>query len=115
MKNLVAVIGLVISIHAFSTPFDSGIIRITTTEQADLMQFQLKMIDAENILVHVSGIEDEFGTLSLINSKGESIFFEFINNNQDNYYLNLANLTKGTYYVKLNANNEIRMKTLVVE
>ncbi|MDX1650847.1 MAG: T9SS type A sorting domain-containing protein [Brumimicrobium sp.] len=69
-----------------------------------------KMLD-----VKIYGVQDTLASVSLVDQRGSSSYYEFIKNNKSVYSIDLSGLQPGIYFVKLNTNNEIRMKMIVVE
>ena len=72
--------------------------------------------ELENQLhVYVKGDFDETASLSVITPRGKSVYYAFIKDYSKSYDIDLSNLSKGVYYVKLEFNGEIRLKTIVIK
>lgn len=85
------------------------------TESSEDVVFEMTSTLDEKLIVHIEGVDDEFASLSLIDRRGKSFTYEFLKLENQNYYFDLSKLEKGLYYVKLNFDGEIRMKTLIVK
>ena len=62
------------------------------------------------IEVSVSGNFDKYSSVSITNTRGTDLYFEFINNGSSRFSFDISNLEEGSYYVVLNSNDEVRMK-----
>gem|GEM_PF-1678969 len=67
------------------------------------------------VAVDLSGVTSEMASISLIDQKGESIYYHFVDGENEHVEIDLQNVKPGLYYVKLNLDSEIRMKLVVVD
>lgn len=65
--------------------------------------------------INLIGVHDSLASISLVNQRGGALYYEFIQDDKTDYSFDLSDVKPGMYYVKLNANNEIRMKMIIVE
>lgn len=77
--------------------------------------FDVESKNVNQVNINLSGVHDDLASISLVNQRGGAIYYEFIQDDKTDYSFDLSNVKPGMYYVKLNANNEIRMKMIVVE
>lgn len=116
MKKLTIIAAMLIGNIAMSySGVGEPIRNITVDSSKSEIQFE---VDAskENVLsVYVQGVEKSFTSLAIIDQRGKSIYYAYVKSNSETFQINLSELTPGKYYVKLNMDSEIRMKTLIVE
>jgi len=79
------------------------------------VQFNIERADVEFLDVWVEGVEGDFNSISLIDQRGKSIFYQFVQTHDNHFKIDLTNLSNGKYYVKLNMGSEIRMKAILIE
>lgn len=79
------------------------------------LTFNINTGKLNTVSVYLSHVKDSLASISLVNQRGSAIFYEFVKKNQNDYTFDLSNVNPGVYYVKLNANDEIRMKMIVVK
>lgn len=65
--------------------------------------------------VYVEGNFDKTASLSVVTNRGKSVFYSFIEDYSREFDIDLSNLDNGIYYVKLEFNGEIRLKTIVIK
>lgn len=116
MKKSIVLISFLVSSLSVSYGGEGDKIKVlakdTTSEK---LVFSVSSENVTSVDISLSGIEDSLASISLVNQRGSAIYYEFINMNKMNYSFDLSNVKPGMYYVKLNANNEIRMKLIIVE
>jgi hypothetical protein len=69
----------------------------------------------DQLHVFVKGNFDETASLSIVNNRGKSLYYDFIEDYSREFDIDLSNFDKGVYYVKLEFNGEIRLKTIVIK
>ncbi|RYM32948.1 T9SS type A sorting domain-containing protein [Brumimicrobium glaciale] len=79
------------------------------------IQFDIESNKSNVLTVLVKGVEENFTSIALIDQRGKSIYYAYVKTNSETFQIDLSELTPGKYYVKLNTDSEIRMKTLIVE
>ena len=79
------------------------------SERADIL-FEMNLDENSGILtVDVAGSFDQFSSVSVTSNRGSEYFFQFVKNEIDQLTFNLSELEKGSYFVVLNTNDEIRI------
>ena len=104
---------LALSTFTYSGEGDKKILVVAESNEDVIFEVSSKF--DKNLFIHVEGVQDEFASLSLIDRRGKSIIYKFLQKGTYDYELDLSSLEKGIYYVKLNFEGEIRMKTLVID
>ena len=112
MKTILMAMVLMISLVSFA---GSGSGRIIVSEDMSrMLHMSIQLTVSEDIEVNVEGVLEELGTVSLVNSNGETIYFEFLELGNSQILFETEKLKKGTYFVKIQANGEIRMKRVII-
>lgn len=116
MKKLMIIAAFFMANVAFT---NSGVgepekILLNDSSQSEV-QFNIESIHSNTLKVSVKGVQENFTSLSLIDQRGKTIFYQFVKTNNDSFEIDLADLLEGKYYVKLNMDNEIRMKIVMIE
>ena len=88
---------------------------ITIDSSKSDIQFDVDASNSNTLNVSVQGVEENFTSIALIDQRGKSIYYAYVESNNENFEINLSELTPGKYYVKLNMDSEIRMKTIIVQ
>lgn len=68
----------------------------------------------EKLLVDLTGEFDKYSSVSLTNNRLTEISFHFVKNGKNQILFDLSKLEKGSYFIVLNTNKEIRIKRFVV-
>lgn len=68
----------------------------------------------EKLLVDLTGEFDKYSSVSLTNNRMSEISFRFVQNGKQQITFDLSKLKKGSYFIVLNTNKEIRIKRFVV-
>ncbi len=77
--------------------------------------FTMKMNqEKEELLVEVIGNFDQYSSVSVTNTRGSEYYFQFIPNEQGIMIFDVSKLEKGSYFLVLNTNEEIRIKRFVI-
>lgn len=77
--------------------------------------FTMKMNqEKEELLVEVNGNFDQYSSVSVTNTRGSEYYFQFIPNEQGIMTFDVSKLEKGSYFLVLNTNEEIRIKRFVI-
>jgi|SRR5690554_6152879 len=88
---------------------------ITVDSSKSEIQFDIESNQSNILKVFVKGVQEDFTSIALIDLRGKSIYYSYVKTSNEIFQIDLSNLTPGKYYVKLNTDSEIRMKTLIVE
>lgn len=79
------------------------------------MKFEMKLDNESDILtVELAGNFDKYASVSVTNNRGSEYFFSFVENNSNQVTFDLSTLKKGSYFLVLNTNNEIRIKRFLI-
>jgi len=70
--------------------------------------------EKEELLVEVKGNFDQYSSVSVTNTRGSEYYFQFIPNEQGIMTFDVSKLEKGSYFLVLNTNEEIRIKRFVI-
>ncbi len=114
MKKMILTVGL---LTATLTPLFGGEGKKTViieAESSEKVEFTVAQQTDSTLDVHVSGVHDEMASISLVNTRGTALYYEFITQPNSDFSILLNEVPKGTYFVKLHTNGEIRMKTILV-
>lgn len=77
--------------------------------------FEMNLDTTSSVLtVEVAGKFDEYSSVSVTSNRGSEYFFQFVENGSNQLIFNLAELEKGSYFLVLNTNNEIRIKRFLI-
>ena len=116
MKKLTIIAALLIGNIAMSNS-DVGepIKTISVDSSKSTIQFEIESTQNNLLNVIIKGVETNFTSIALIDQRGKSFYYAYVESNNEKFEINLSKLTPGKYYVKLNTDSEIRMKTLIVE
>lgn len=68
----------------------------------------------EKLRVELKGTFDKYASVSLTNNRGSEIYFKFVETEIQQMTFDLSTLEKGSYFLVLNTNKEIRIKRFVV-
>jgi hypothetical protein len=72
--------------------------------------FEMNLDENSGILtVDVAGSFDQYSSVSVTSNRGSEYFFQFVKNEIDQLTFNVSELEKGSYFVVLNTNDEIRI------
>ncbi|RFC53419.1 T9SS type A sorting domain-containing protein [Brumimicrobium aurantiacum] len=116
MKKLTIIAAMLIgSIGVSMSGVGEPVKTITVDSSKSEIKFDVNASKAQILNVSVQGVEEDFTSIALIDQRGKSIFYSFVKSDNETFEINLKNLTPGKYYVKLNMDSEIRMKTLIVQ
>lgn len=78
-------------------------------------EFEMKIDEShQRIVVYLSGEFNDYTTLALTDHRGSEFAFSFVDNSTNTYYFDLADLEKGSYFLVLNMDEEIRIKRFVL-
>lgn len=116
MKKSIVLIAFLISSLTVSYGGEGDKIKVLAKDSTSKeLVFNVSSENVSSVDINLSGVEDSLGSISLVNQRGSAVFYEFVKMNKTNYSFDLSGVKPGMYYVKLNANNEIRMKMIIVE
>lgn len=116
MKKLTIIAALLMGNIAMSySGVGEPIKDVTVDSSKSEIQFDINTSQPNVLNVYVQGIEEDFTSIALIDQRGKSIYYAYVKSNSEKFEINLSELSPGKYYVKLNMDSEIRMKTLIVE
>ncbi|WP_299203758.1 T9SS type A sorting domain-containing protein [Brumimicrobium sp.] len=116
MKKLMIIATMFIANAAFTNNEIGEPQKVLTHDSVNNnVQFEVEKINSNLLNVWVEGAEGNFVSISLIDQRGKSIFYQFVESQKNHFSIDLANLSEGKYYVKLNMGSEIRMKVVMVQ
>lgn len=79
------------------------------------VKFEMNLDEQGNLLtVELNGSFDEYSSVSVTNQRGSEYFFQFVDDDSRKVVFNLSTLEKGTYFVVLNTDTEIRIKRFLI-
>lgn len=71
--------------------------------------------DQNRLIVEISGNSDSLATLTITDSRGGSILFSLVDQQDQEIEFDLSTLEKGMYNVMYITNKEIRIKKLIIQ
>lgn len=78
-------------------------------------KFNMDLDEKSGILsVDVTGSFDMYTSVSVTNNRGSEYFFQFVENGSNQLTFDLSKMEKGSYFLVLNTNNEIRIKRFLI-
>lgn len=116
MKKIIVSIAFLMGTLSISYGGEGEKIKVLSKDStSNELVFKVKAKESGLLDINLSGVQDSLASISLVNLRGAAVYYEFVKVEITDYSFDLSNLKPGKYYVKLNANNEIRMKLIVVE
>ena len=116
MKKIIVSIAFLMGTLSISYGGEGDKIKVLSKDTTgNELVFDVESTNVNQVDINLSGVHDDLASISLVNQRGSAIYYEFVQDNKTNYSFDLSKVKPGMYYVKLNANNEIRMKMIVVE
>lgn len=116
MKKIIVSVAFLMGTLTISYGGEGDKIKVLSKDTtSNELVFDVESKNVNQVNINLSGVHDELASISLVNQRGGAIYYEFIQDSKTDYSFDLSNVKPGMYYVKLNANNEIRMKMIVVE
>ncbi len=116
MKKLTIIAAILIGNIAMSySNVGEPVKNIIVDSSKSEIQFDIESNQSNVLSVFVKGVEESFTSIALIDQRGKSIYYAYVETNNEVFEINLTDLAPGKYYVKLNTDSEIRMKTIIVE
>lgn len=83
------------------------------TDSSEVVEIKLDMkLDqtTETLTVDLTGKFEEYTSISVTDNRGSEFFFQFVEDGSHQHVFNVSSLEKGSYFLILNTNDEIRMK-----
>jgi hypothetical protein len=88
--------------------------KVDSSEVAEV-KFEMTIDDVQDVLtVDLDGTFDKYSSVSVTNNRGSEYYFQFVNDGSNKLTFDLAKLEKGSYYLVLNTDKEIRIKRFVI-
>jgi hypothetical protein len=116
MKKIIVSIAFLMGTLTISYGGEGDKVKVLSKDTtSNELVFDVESKNVNQVSINLSGVHDDLASISLVNQRGGAIYYEFIQDDKTDYCFDLSNVKPGKYYVKLNANNEIRMKMIVVE
>lgn len=112
MKTIVIALLMAVSFQGLASVGSGRVVVAEDTSRS--LHLSVEITETENLSVLVEGVQEELGTVSLVGTNGESIYFEFLKLGDNRIEFKTAQLKQGTYFVKIQANGEIRMKKVII-
>lgn len=120
-KILSLMIPVCITAHVTASPLktkeDKIKKEIKNEDTSEVIETHFEMnLDTTSALltVDVEGRFDEYSSVSVTSNRGSEYFFQFVEKGSNQLTFNLSELEKGSYFVVLNTNNEIRIKRFLI-
>jgi hypothetical protein len=80
------------------------------------VKFEMTIDVVQDVLtVDLDGTFDKYSSVSVTNNRGSEFYFQFVNDGSKKLTFDLAKLEKGSYYLVLNTDKEIRIKRFVID
>ena len=80
------------------------------------VKFEMSIDDQKDLLtVELDGKFDEYSSVSVTNTRGSEFYFRFVKDCSGELTFDLTKLDKGSYFLVLNTDKEIRIKRFVIE
>jgi hypothetical protein len=121
-KFLSLLLPVCIAAHVTASPIgekEKGINKETKkddTSEVIETHFEMELDPLSGVLtVDVDGKFDQYSSVSVTNNRGSEYFFQFVENGSNQLTFNLTELEKGSYFLVLNTNNEIRIKRFLID
>lgn len=115
MKKVMFGLSIFLFTPIFPFAGEGNKITVLSSEEVDSVRFQLNVMENSNLHVSLAGVYEELASISVVNMRGKTLFYKFVDNSNMELDIDLSGFEKGAYYVKLNLNSEIRMKVIRVE
>jgi hypothetical protein len=116
MKKIIVSIALLMGTLTNAYGGEGNKIKVLSKDSTgNELVFTVNAEKLSQVNINLHGVHDSLASISLVNKRGGAIYYEFIQDEKTDYSFDLTDVEPGIYYVKLNANNEIRMKMIVVE
>jgi hypothetical protein len=115
MKKVMFGLSIFLLTPIFPFAGEGNKITVLSSEEVDSVRFQLNVMENSNLHVSLAGVYEELASISVVDMRGKTLFYKFVDNSNMELDIDLSGFEKGTYYVKLNLNSEIRMKVIRVE
>ncbi|MCC5923133.1 MAG: T9SS type A sorting domain-containing protein [Crocinitomicaceae bacterium] len=115
MKKVLLSVALFSSLLSTANIAEDKKIEILHADSTEKVVFDVAMQDETTIFVQIYGIKDDLASISLITPRGQSLFYEFVETQTSNHTIDLQDIAPGSYYLKLNFEGEIRLKTIVIK
>lgn len=116
MKKMIVSIAFLMGTLTISYGGEGDKIRVLSKDStSNELVFKVNTEKLSLVNIHLNGVQDSLASISLVNQRGAAVYYEFVQEGKTDYSFDLTNVKPGKYYVKLNANNEIRMRLIVVE
>lgn len=116
MKKLVLSVAILMGAWHPSMAGEGDKVKVVTNDTTSSnVLFNVQTSNSDNLVVDVHGVLGDMPSISLIDRKGETKYFTFLNAPTTHVEIDLTDVQPGMYYVKLNMDSEIRMKLVVIE
>lgn len=116
MKKVILAVAVLMSSLTVSFGGEGDKVKVVSNDTtSSKVIFDVHSNEANDLLIDLAGISSEMASVSLIDQKGESLFYNFVNSSEEHIEIDLTGVKPGIYYVKLNMDSEIRMKLVVVD
>jgi plastocyanin len=115
MKKLMIIAAVLMGNIAFSySEAGEPINKVTIDSSENEIHFNIESTNSNLLNVWVKGVEEDFTSIALIDQRGKTLYYQYVKTDNDTFEINLEDLAPGKYYVKLNMDSEIRMKTVII-
>jgi YbbR domain-containing protein len=115
MKKMMLTFIYALMISTYSISGEGNKTIVIYADSSEDVVFTISSEFENQLHVFIKGQFDESASLSVITARGKSVFYEFVDGYTREFDIDLSNLENGVYYVKLEFNGEIRLKTIVIK
>lgn len=117
LSVLVSLVALNQSLALTNNSLNNGKEPIKKSDSSEETEVKFEMVidDLQDVLmVELDGTFDQYSSVSVTNNRGSEFYFQFVNDGSNKLTFDLTKLEKGSYYLVLNTDKEIRIKRFVI-
>lgn len=117
LSVLVSLVALNQSLAMTNNSLNNGSEPIKKSDSSEETEVKFEMVidDLQDVLmVELDGTFDKYSSVSVTNNRGSEFYFQFVNDGSNKLTFDLTKLEKGSYYLVLNTDKEIRIKRFVI-
>ena len=112
MKKVMFGLSILLFTPVFPYAGEGNKITVLSSEEVDSVRFQLNVMENSNLHVSLAGVYEELASISVVDMRGKTLFYKFVDNSNMELDIDLSGFEKGAYYVKLaSAPNGMVMKS----
>ncbi|PKR80570.1 hypothetical protein CW751_09355 [Brumimicrobium salinarum] len=114
MKKMILVAAFISALNASSQDNVRNIELQQQEYHFNTVSFEVHQLENNLIEVNVWGVENDLSSIAIINQRGKTLIYKYVDSENKKYEFELDNLKPGKYFVKLHMDNEIRMKSIFI-